>query len=232
MIVSDERPQAGYRDLFRHQLVAQEPASVLDVGAGQGGLVGWLTGQGVDAAGVENDGECLRAGQSRGLAMHQGDADQLPFGDGSFDWVVSEFSLHHFPSAAGALEEALRVARQGVLILDQWFDLTLAHQRAARSFDSWCKERDRCSGMVHADSFDADAIHQIVGNVAPSLRYRLQTILTPVALPTEKVDGIIETYLAGHGDCCRPAETLAVLREQIAADGISDDGALLLTVWK
>lgn len=42
-----------------------------------------------------------------------GDAEALPFGDGSFDRVYSWGVLHHTPDARGAVREAVRVLRPG-----------------------------------------------------------------------------------------------------------------------
>lgn len=63
------------------------------------------------------------AARERGLAnirTQQGSAERLPFGDTSFDWVVSRFSAHHWHDVPSALAEARRVLRPGgrVLFID------------------------------------------------------------------------------------------------------------------
>jgi SAM-dependent methyltransferase len=48
-----------------------------------------------------------------GIRFEEGDAEALPFADGSFDTVVSNFGIHHVPDAVRALSEACRVLRPG-----------------------------------------------------------------------------------------------------------------------
>lgn len=223
--MTQERPQAGYRKLFRQQLMAEKPASVLDVGAGGGEMVRWLWSEGIDAAGLETD-EALAAPDD---GIHVGAAEAIPFADNAFDFVISEFSLHHFEGAAAVLREAVRVARRGVMILDMWYDTSRADQRTAKALDEWFKRQDRCAGMVHADSFSTKQLHALMLDVA--LRYRVQTMLTPVPLAAEQWQPEAETYLVRHASCCAPEASLQALKQQIAADGITDDGALILTVW-
>jgi SAM-dependent methyltransferase len=47
------------------------------------------------------------------LEFHEGDAEALPFADATFDAVVINFGLHHFPYPARAVAEAGRVLRAG-----------------------------------------------------------------------------------------------------------------------
>lgn len=61
--------------------------------------------------------------RERGLAnirTEQGAAEQLPFADASFDWVVSRFSAHHWHDVRLALAEVRRVLKPGgrVLFID------------------------------------------------------------------------------------------------------------------
>ena len=53
-----------------------------------------------------------RAGHT-GIRFEEGDAEALPFADGSFDAVVSNFGVHHVPEPIRALREAHRVLRSG-----------------------------------------------------------------------------------------------------------------------
>ena len=45
-------------------------------------------------------------------------AEQLSFGDGSFDFVFCKESYHHFPRPMIALYEMLRVAKSGVILME------------------------------------------------------------------------------------------------------------------
>ncbi|WP_323123091.1 class I SAM-dependent methyltransferase [Burkholderia alba] len=56
------------------------------------------------------------AARERGLGnirVQQGPAEQLPFADGSFDWVVSRMSAHHWHDVPRALAEVRRVLKPG-----------------------------------------------------------------------------------------------------------------------
>lgn len=63
------------------------------------------------------------ASRERGFSnirAEQGAAEQLPFADASFDWVVSRFSAHHWHDVPRALKEVRRVLKPGgrVLFID------------------------------------------------------------------------------------------------------------------
>jgi SAM-dependent methyltransferase len=75
-----------------------------------------------------------------------GDAHALPFADRSHDVVALITTLEFLPHPARALAEAVRVARQGILlgVLNRWSLLTLRYRlsgkpmwRCARFFGPW-----------------------------------------------------------------------------------------------
>jgi SAM-dependent methyltransferase len=49
----------------------------------------------------------------RAIRFEEADAEALPFAEGSFDAIVSNFGVHHFPDPVRALGEARRVLRPG-----------------------------------------------------------------------------------------------------------------------
>jgi 2-polyprenyl-3-methyl-5-hydroxy-6-metoxy-1,4-benzoquinol methylase len=93
---------------------------ILDVGAGQGGLVLELLERGADAYGVE-PGEEFASVARRRLQMEGHDptriiikgGDALPFADGFFDYVISLQVLEHVHNPADVLREVFRVLRPG-----------------------------------------------------------------------------------------------------------------------
>jgi ubiquinone/menaquinone biosynthesis C-methylase UbiE len=60
--------------------------------------------------------------------LAQGDASAFPFADGSFDVVMSQFSLMYFPDRATALREMARVLKPGGrLAIAVWGPFERAH---------------------------------------------------------------------------------------------------------
>ena len=95
-------------------------ARILDAGCGTGGLIrrlapahpGW-TWTGIDLSAVA----CEAARERTGADIRLGSVTELPFGDGSFDAVVSCDVLYHVEDDGAALREAARVLRPGGLIV-------------------------------------------------------------------------------------------------------------------
>jgi ubiquinone/menaquinone biosynthesis C-methylase UbiE len=111
-----------YRKLARDVAdLAPRQARVLDVGTGPGVLLIELAGRRPDLtlAGVDLSADMVAVAQHNLSAagvpgtVQIGDARQLPFPDGSFDLIVSSFSLHHWDDPDSAIPELARVLRPG-----------------------------------------------------------------------------------------------------------------------
>jgi fatty-acid O-methyltransferase len=96
---------------------------VLEVGCGHGGGASYLTralgpasyvGLDLNPAGIEF---CRRRHRVRGLEFVRGNAEDLPFRDGSFDAVVNVESSHCYPHFDRFLREVGRVLRPGGVFL-------------------------------------------------------------------------------------------------------------------
>ncbi len=93
---------------------------VLDLGAGQGGLLLELLSHGADAVGIEPGDEFSRLAQIR-LAdsgqdpsrVIQALGESLPFSDAYFDYVISLQVLEHVPAPLRILQEVYRVLKPG-----------------------------------------------------------------------------------------------------------------------
>lgn len=113
----------------QYQLIAEDVAglvergTVLDIGTGPArlpiALCRRLPGVRVTAADispamlVQARENVRRARLSDRIELKEAPASNLPFGDGSFDLVVSSGSLHHFKRPAEALDEIHRVLEPG-----------------------------------------------------------------------------------------------------------------------
>jgi ubiquinone/menaquinone biosynthesis C-methylase UbiE len=88
---------------------------VLDVCCGPGIVAGAAAARGARAAGLDFSSAMLaiaHPAQPR-VEFSQGDAEALPYADGSFDAVVANFGVHHVPHPDAALAEMHRVLAPG-----------------------------------------------------------------------------------------------------------------------
>ena len=91
---------------------------VLDVACGTGVLARTLaarTGSGKLVVGLDVNGGMLAVAQRAApeIEWQQGQAEALPFADGRFDAVVSQFGLMFFEDRATAIRQMVRVVRPG-----------------------------------------------------------------------------------------------------------------------
>jgi SAM-dependent methyltransferase len=106
------------RALLKRFLVGFPGArSILEVGCGTGHFARWFGEQGLQAIGLDLSwpmlAEAIRLGSPPCV---RGDALALPFSAGAFDLVALVTTLEFLPEPASALAEALRVARQGLIL--------------------------------------------------------------------------------------------------------------------
>ncbi len=110
-----------------HQYVAPtRQLQVLDVGCGTGGLLHHLLGGKGRAFGLDLSEVALQFARQRHLdRLVQASADNLPYGDGSFDLVTALDLLYHrwVADDGAALRECWRVLRPGgwLLVMDSAF---------------------------------------------------------------------------------------------------------------
>ena len=118
---------AGQDIRWRRQVIQlarlQRNARLLDIGTGTGDLAREALAQAPQARVVAADFtlEMMRVGQRRGpVNFSSADALRLPFGDGSFDAVVSGFLMRNVSDLQRALQEQHRVLKRGgrIVILD------------------------------------------------------------------------------------------------------------------
>lgn len=88
---------------------------MLDIACGPGFVASRAAMRGAGATGLDFSPAMLAVARSyvEAINFDQGDAEALPYADGEFDAVVSNFGIHHVPRPALALREAHRVLRSG-----------------------------------------------------------------------------------------------------------------------
>jgi SAM-dependent methyltransferase len=88
---------------------------LIDVGCGPGTITAAAAARGARAVGVDLAAGMLALGRARHphLELLEGDAEALPFPDGTFDALVGGFVLNHLPAVEAAVAEAARVLAPG-----------------------------------------------------------------------------------------------------------------------
>jgi SAM-dependent methyltransferase len=131
-----------------------------------------------------------------------GDAMDLPFEDGSFDWVVGRHMLYHVPDIPRALREFARVGKRGVLVstngrrnlalIDGLIDDLLAafgYSPVQMPSERFCIEN--VAETFHAAGLAAEATAidnaLVFTEVEPIVRYVMSS-LPSFKLPDEKAD--------------------------------------------
>jgi ubiquinone/menaquinone biosynthesis C-methylase UbiE len=89
--------------------------SILDVGCGPGYVSAAAAERGAIPIGLDFSEEMIRIAKKKfpRIEFRQGDAQNLPFPDASFDRVVANFALLHLANPARACAEAARVLKSG-----------------------------------------------------------------------------------------------------------------------
>lgn len=216
-----------YKRKLLTKLLAMQPASLLDVGCGNGELVRSAVAGGCNVAiGLETEQADVEALRARGTEAYRGHGEDLPFPDRSFDLVTLSYVTHHLEDLKQGLAEAARVARRAVLILDCWFDDAFPCQQAARQLDDWLKAIDRRAGLVHNPCPTAAELAAAFEPRGFSISYRQQR--EPRSLSMMDVEGLIAGGLRRDGSTDN-AEAGARLLERAREVGVSDDGALFFT---
>ena len=105
----------------------QRGSNVLDVACGTGNLAVIAARQGCVVSGVDIAGNLIAQARTRAaeeglrIDFKEGDAEAMPFDDGSFDLVVSMFGVMFTPRPHVAAAELLRVTRPGARVaLANW----------------------------------------------------------------------------------------------------------------
>jgi len=126
-LTSEAHAQGADLRKLAQMLEGQSQAEVLDLGCGAGHVsfavaihVRQVTAFDLsDRMLAVVDHEARKRGLDN-IVCRQGVAEQLPFGDSSFDYVLTRFSAHHWANLSDALKEMRRVLKAGgrIVIVD------------------------------------------------------------------------------------------------------------------
>jgi SAM-dependent methyltransferase len=139
---------------------------VLDVGTGPGLVAAAVMTRGGDAVGIDFSEAMLVEARQRypRIEFRQASADSLPFGEGTFDAVVSNFVVHHLGRPDKALEEMFRVLKKcGRVVFTVWGDLSKLE--AFGLFFAAVEQHGNPGELPHGPLFgvsDFDVFHRMV----------------------------------------------------------------------
>jgi 2-polyprenyl-3-methyl-5-hydroxy-6-metoxy-1,4-benzoquinol methylase len=116
------RVMGGFQHALEELLEVAQPASLLDVGCGEGVLVQRLAGRlpATRVVGVDLQEASIQAGWARhgadNLSYRTMEGGELPFDDGEFDMVSAIEVLEHVPDPQRTLREMSRCAQRHLLV--------------------------------------------------------------------------------------------------------------------
>ncbi|WP_117594586.1 class I SAM-dependent methyltransferase [Haloprofundus halophilus] len=173
----------------RHRLFSRASGRVLDVACGTGANFPYLPA-GVSVVGVDLSPEMLERARKRAdelgidADLREADAQALPFGDDSFDTVVSSLSTCTFPDPVAALEEMARVCEPDgqILLLEHGRSRVEPLARLQDRFAPWHFEQMGCRWNQTPEQVVIEAGLRVDG-----VSHRYLGILTElVASPSEQ----------------------------------------------
>lgn len=129
------------------EVLAHDYSSLLDIGAGTGEMLRMLINARPDAryAGIDLSANMLKvAGEKLGKSadLLQGDAENLPCPDRSFDIIICNDSFHHYPNPAKALGEFKRVLNPSGMLLISDYRITFPLRQLMNLFIRYSKDGD------------------------------------------------------------------------------------------
>ncbi len=206
----EDEPNRMFIQLYSMNIrgVDLEGRDVLEVGSGRGGGASWIAKThsparltGVDFS-SEAVGLCKRwyAGQSN-LNFVEGNAQDLPFDDESFDVVYNVESSHCYGDMAAFVEQAHRVLRPGGMFC--WTDLrdaetmtTLPSLFESKGFEIM-ESTDVVQEVIKAlDEINESKMKAIEENVPKSVRRSFETFAGVKGTPV--YEGFVNGSMAYH----------------------------------
>jgi len=98
--------------------------NLLDVATGPGVLAAEANALGIGCTGIDISPGMIELAKNSypGIEFHVADVEHLPFADASFDAVVCNFGLGHFPYPEKSVAECVRTLKPGGRIALSWWD--------------------------------------------------------------------------------------------------------------
>lgn len=179
----------GLRSAFAAWLLVQDPAEVLDLGAGDGSLVHGLGEAGVSARGLELPGASLERARSLGrpveAAKLEDGARALP----SARWITVRHVLHHLEDPRGLVQRAAAAAGSGLLLAEPISTTGLPMHAWTARLEALTRALDRASGMHHAaDHTPAELLDMLPPEWSTEVRIHAPMTRVPEAEARAMID--------------------------------------------
>lgn len=131
---------------FVSRIEMERPKRLLEVGVGRGTFITFFSLAGTECAGIDKDSSIIEKykvfADSLGIKENTrlGDAFQIPFGDKSFDFSISQGFFEHFsdPEIRKLLDEQLRVANKVVFsVPSKYYRIRDLGNERLMALDKW-----------------------------------------------------------------------------------------------
>lgn len=165
-------------DFFRDKDINK----ILDVGTGSGDFIKILQTVFPEAAieGVDPNMDSLAKAKEGypGVNFELMVAENLLFGDNTFDVVSMSMALHHLPKVKKGLKELKRVVSpNGWIIINELFSDNLnPAQEVHKQFHHFRSYIDRLTGVSHRETFRKDEILQIIREAGISIQFYFEDV--------------------------------------------------------
>jgi len=179
------------------------PTRLLEVGGGQGELAERMQRElGSQVTFLDLSPRMVELARARGIDAREGDVQELPFDDASFDTVVAAWMLYHVPDVDRALAEVARVLEaRGALIavtnsvdhLAEFRELVGYREDLSHTFSRENGEEFLRRHFAKVERFDADV------EVAVDSRDRLVAYRESMSWVTSPVPEDVELPFVVHG---------------------------------
>ena len=162
---------------------------VLDVGCGTGVVAITAALRGASVEGFDLSPDLLEearrnaavCGPSLSVAFHEGDCEALPFGDSSFDVVVSQFGHMFAPRPRVAVSEMLRVLKRGGRIA---FSTWPPELLMGRMFDLFARVSPPPQGAALPSSWgDPRNVRELLDALVHDIEFASAEMRTPTLSP-------------------------------------------------
>lgn len=219
-----------YLSRFQQLLLSLSPDSVADIGGPVSDFAAQVRAS-VPVTCVVSLGAAEPHPLSGTFPVVNGSEDLFPLEDDSVDLALVMHVAHRCLDWPSVLTQSLRIARRGVLVIEDHYDPGLPSQVLANHLDGWSKAIDRRVGVT---TFEAPSGARLARSLVlrTDLAVTLGTWLDVSYRNREDVDAETEAKLAGPGVTPSDSGELQVILGAMDRIGLTRPGAVWMQVLK